>query len=89
MPPRRAWGGAPRGVGALADLAESVLGDCLSVASVLGLPVAEVCGTCCYSVVLCSLGQLVFYTLVILSYIYHTHFTPFKLGAYVGVQLCV
>ncbi len=44
------------GVGALADLAESVLallGDCLSVARVLGLPVAAVCGTCCYSVVLC------------------------------------
>jgi hypothetical protein len=34
-------------VGALADLAESVLGDCLSVARVLGLPVAVVCGACC------------------------------------------
>ena len=46
--PRRAWGGAPRGVGALTDLGWSVLGDCLSVARVFGLPVIAVCGACCY-----------------------------------------
>ena len=35
-------------VGALTDLGWSVLGDCLSVARVLGLPVIAVCGACCY-----------------------------------------